>query len=155
MPGFRNSAGYAEREALGIVNFRSAQRKSNRFVILGDFRKARQQFQQIGHVVKAESPVLIFRPGGSPSSNIHFMNPIYCNDQAYIAESYLLDADYIHQMCRLAFFKINSYKLSVIKASFCRTKDELEKNLRSTLLNYKTAKELLCLTGFQEEELLN
>lgn len=83
------------------------------------------------------------------------MNQIYCNDQAYIAEAFQLDEDYIGQMSRLSFFKINSYKLSQIKASFCRTKMELEKNLHSTLLNYTSPAIILADLGFFKSEIDN
>ena len=83
------------------------------------------------------------------------MNQIYCNDQAYIAEAFQLDEDYIGQMSRLSFFKINSYRLSMIKASFCRTKQELEKNLQSTLLNYTSPAIILADLGFFKSEIDN
>jgi hypothetical protein len=83
------------------------------------------------------------------------MNQSYCNDQAYIAESFHLDEDYIGQMSRLSQFKINSYKLSLVKASFCRTKDELEKNLHSTLLNYTSPAIILADLGFFKSETEN
>lgn len=83
------------------------------------------------------------------------MNQPYCNDQAYIAEAFHLDEDYIGQMSRLSFFKINSYKLSMIKAAFCRTKDELEKNIQSTLLNYTSPAIILADIGFFKSETEN
>lgn len=83
------------------------------------------------------------------------MNQPYCNDQAYIAEAFHLDEDYIGQMSRLSYFKINSYKLSLIKASFCRTKDELEKNIHSTLLNYTSPAIILADLGFFKSETEN
>ncbi|MFZ9386634.1 MAG: hypothetical protein ACO25B_02030 [Chitinophagaceae bacterium] len=76
------------------------------------------------------------------------MNQPFCNDQAYIAESFHLEEDYIGQMSRLAHFKINSYKLSLIKASFCKTRVELEQNLHSTLLNYTNPGIILADLGF-------
>ena len=83
------------------------------------------------------------------------MNQPYCNDQAYIAEAFHLDEDYISQMARLASFKINSYKLSLIKASFCQTRDELEQNIKATLLNYADTAALLAELGFFNEEIDN
>lgn len=80
------------------------------------------------------------------------MNQPYCNDQAYIAEAFHLDEDYIGQMSRLAGFKINSYKLSLIKASFCKTRDELEQNIYATLLNYSDPAVILSDTGFFSSE---
>lgn len=80
------------------------------------------------------------------------MNQPYCNDQAYIAEAFHLDEDYIGQMSRLSFFKINSYKLSLIKTSFCRTREELERNIHSTLLNYTSPAIILADLGFFKSE---
>jgi len=76
------------------------------------------------------------------------MNQTYCNDQAYIAESFNLEEDYIGQMSRLAHFKINSYKLSLIKASFCKTREELVQNLQCTLMNYTSPEIILADLGF-------
>lgn len=83
------------------------------------------------------------------------MNQPYCNDQAYIAEAFHLDEDYIGQMSRLSFFKINSYKLSMIKTSFCRTREELERNIQSTLLNYTSPAIILADLGFFKSETEN
>ncbi len=83
------------------------------------------------------------------------MNQPYCNDQAYVAESYQLEEDYIGQMARLAHFKINSYKLSLIKASFCKTRDELVQNLQCTLLNYTSPAIILADLGFFGSETEN
>lgn len=83
------------------------------------------------------------------------MNQPYCNDQAYVAESFQLEEDYIGQMARLAHFKINSYKLSLIKASFCKTRDELVQNLHCTLLNYTSPAIILADLGFFGSETEN
>jgi hypothetical protein len=83
------------------------------------------------------------------------MNQPYCNDQAYIAESFHLEEDYIGQMSRLAYFKINSYKLSLIKAAFCKTRDELEQNIQGTLLNYTSPGIILADLGFFGSETEN
>ena len=80
------------------------------------------------------------------------MNQPYCNDQAYIAEAFHLDEDYIGQLSRLSYFKINSYKLSMIKTSFSRTREELEKNIHSTLLNYTSPAIILADLGFFKSE---
>ena len=55
--------------------------------------------------------------------------PFY-NDQAYIAEGFHLDEDFYEQTARLAFFKINSYKLSLLKPSFRQTRNELRQTTR-------------------------
>ena len=83
------------------------------------------------------------------------MNQPYCNDQAYIAEAYHLDEDYIGQMSRLAFFKINSYKLSLFKAAFCKTRTELVQNIKGTVFNYTEPAVLLTDTGFFNTEVDN
>lgn len=83
------------------------------------------------------------------------MNQPYCNDQAYIAGSFHLDEDYVGQMSRLAYFKINSYKLSLIKAAFCKTREELEQNIHSTLLNYTCPAVILADLGFFKSETEN
>jgi len=83
------------------------------------------------------------------------MNQPYCNDQAYIAEAWHLDEDYIGQMARLAYFKINSYKLALIKASFCKTRDELTDNIKSTLLNYTSPTIILADLAFFQSEIDN
>lgn len=76
------------------------------------------------------------------------MNPPYCNDQAYIAGSFSLDDDYILQMARLAYFKINSYKLSLVNAAFCASRDELSSIIKGSLLHYVDAGTILDDTGF-------
>lgn len=76
------------------------------------------------------------------------MNHPFYNDQAYIAESYNISEDYLVQSARLAFFKINSYKLSLIKSSFCKSREELQENLRSSLFNYTDGEAILSGLGF-------
>jgi len=76
------------------------------------------------------------------------MKQIYCNDQAYIAEAFHLDEDYINQMARLAWFKINSYKLSLVNAAFCASKEELTGIIKGSLLNYTDPSTVLFNTGF-------
>lgn len=83
------------------------------------------------------------------------MNHPFYNDQAHIAEAFYLNEDYIFQTARLAHFKINSYKLSLIKASFCKSREELQDNLRSSLFNYIDTAGLLADLGFFKAELDN
>lgn len=83
------------------------------------------------------------------------MNKPYHNDQAHIAEHFHYIDDHITQMAQLAFLKINSYKLSLINAAFCMSKEELSDILRSTLLNYTEASAVLTETAFFETELDN
>jgi hypothetical protein len=51
--------------------------------------------------------------------------PFY-NDQAYIAGGFLLDEDFTQQTARLALFKINAYKLSLLKSSLSQTRKEVQ-----------------------------
>ena len=80
------------------------------------------------------------------------MNQPYYNDQAYIAESFHLAEDYTAQTARLACFKINSYKLSLIKSSFSNSRDELMDSLKSSLLNYTDPGIILADLGFFQSE---
>jgi hypothetical protein len=76
------------------------------------------------------------------------MNKPYYNDQAHIAEEFQFIDEHTAQTARLAFFKINSYKLSLIKASFCTSKEDLSAIIKNTLLNYTDACRVLADTGF-------
>ena len=80
--------------------------------------------------------------------------PIY-NDQNYIAERFMAIEESTIQTARLAYFKINSYKLSMMKASFSKSREELTDNLRCTLFNYTDTTGLLSHLGFFEEQLTN
>jgi hypothetical protein len=80
------------------------------------------------------------------------MSHLYYNDQAYIAESFKLAEDYTAQTARLAFFKINSYKLSLIKSTFSNSREELKDNLKSSLLNYTDPGIILADLGFFQSE---
>jgi hypothetical protein len=71
-----------------------------------------------------------------------------CNDQGYIAESFCLSENFTQQTARLAYFKISSYKLSLIKSSFKKTKEELEGNIKCNLLNYTQPGIILADLGF-------
>ena len=77
--------------------------------------------------------------------------PFY-NDQAYIAESFLMVDEFITQSSRLASFKISSYKLSMCKSVFKETKDELEENLKASLFNYTDPCIILADTAFFSAE---
>lgn len=83
------------------------------------------------------------------------MNQPYYSDQAYIAESFSLEEEYISQTARLAFFKINSYKLTLIKSAFSKSKQELQKNLERSLLNYTSPEIILADLGFFSSEVDN
>lgn len=80
--------------------------------------------------------------------------PIY-NDQAAIAESFRLVDDYTNQRARLASFKVNSYKLSLVNAAFNITREELNDIIKTTLLNYTDPATVLADLGFFCEEIDN
>ncbi|MEO7983749.1 MAG: hypothetical protein ABI688_06685 [Bacteroidota bacterium] len=83
------------------------------------------------------------------------MNHPFYNDQAYIAESFHLSDDFTAQTARLAFFKINSYKLSLIKSAFSKSRGELKNNLNNSLLNYTNPGIILADIGFFQSEFEN
>ena len=83
------------------------------------------------------------------------MKQPYYNDTAYIAQSFHLSEDYTEQTARLAFFKINSYKISLVKSSFSNSRKELVNNLKDSLLNYSSPEIILADLGFFQSEMDN
>lgn len=83
------------------------------------------------------------------------MNKPLHSDQAHIAEECMYLEDHICQTSRLAHFKINSYKLSLINAAFCMTREELTGIIKNTLLNYTAPSTILSKVGFFEAESSN
>ena len=83
------------------------------------------------------------------------MNHPFYNDQAYIAESFHLVEDFTVQTARLAFFKINSYKLAMIKSSFAKSREELKTSINMSLLNYTSPGIILADLGFFQSEAEN
>ena len=83
------------------------------------------------------------------------MNKPFYNDQAHIAEQFHVFEDYTMQTARLAFLKINSYKLSLMDASFCKSRDELTGIIKNTLLNYTDPGIILSDLGFFNMEVDN
>lgn len=83
------------------------------------------------------------------------MKQPYYNDTAYIAESFLLSEDYTAQTARLAYFKINSYKISLVKSSFSNSRKELVDNLKENLFNYTSPGIILADLGFFQSETEN
>ena len=83
------------------------------------------------------------------------MDNLYPNDQAHIAEEFQFIDDHITQTAQLAFLKINSYKLSLIKAAFSTSKEDLTGITRSTLLNYTDPARVLANLGFFDADLEN
>jgi hypothetical protein len=80
------------------------------------------------------------------------MNHPYHNDQAHIAEEFNYIEEHTIQTARVAYFKINSYKLSLVHAAFCMTRDELSGIIKSTLLNYTAPSAILVSLGFFASE---
>jgi hypothetical protein len=83
------------------------------------------------------------------------MNKPYYNDQAHIAEECLFIDEHTSQTARLAYFKINSYKLSLIKSSFRTSREDLTDIIKNTLLNYTDPVDLLYHLRFFEMKLEN
>ena len=83
------------------------------------------------------------------------MNKPFYNDQAHIAEEFSLSDDHTTHTAWLAFFKINSYKLSLIDATLCISREELTGFIKSSLLNYTDPSALLAGIGFFSAELDN
>ena len=83
------------------------------------------------------------------------MNHPFYNDQAHIAESFNLVEEFTAQTARLAYFKVNSYKLSMIKSSFIKTREELMVNIMGSLLNYTSPEIILADLGFFQSQIDN
>jgi hypothetical protein len=83
------------------------------------------------------------------------MENLYPNDQAHIAEEFQFIDDHITQTAQLAFLKINSYKLSLINAAFCMSREELAGIIKNSLFNYTQTEAILADTGFFNAEIYN
>ena len=83
------------------------------------------------------------------------MNNLYPNDQAHIAEEFQFIDDHITQTAQLAYLKINSYKLSLINAAFCMSREDLAGIIKSSLLNYTNPETVLADMGFFNAEIYN
>ena len=83
------------------------------------------------------------------------MKPVFYNDQAYIAETFHINEDFTLQTARLAFFKVNSYRLALVKTAFYKSRKELRENINNSLLNYTTAGIILADMGFFQSETEN
>jgi hypothetical protein len=77
------------------------------------------------------------------------------NDQVHIAQEFHFIDEHTNQTARLAFFKINSFKLSLIKASFSTSREDMSEIIKRTLLNYVDSGKVLDKTGFYESEMEN
>ena len=83
------------------------------------------------------------------------MNKPYPNDQAYIAEDFQFTDEHTTQTARLAYFKINSYKLSLIKSTFSTSREDMSEIIKNTLLNYIDPAKVLSNIGFFDTEIDN
>lgn len=83
------------------------------------------------------------------------MNNLYPNDQAHIAEEFQFIDEHITQTARLALLKINSYKLSLINAAFCMSREELAGIIKNSLFNYTSPETILADLGFYSAEIYN
>lgn len=83
------------------------------------------------------------------------MHHPYYNDQAYIAEQFHFIDDNTSENSRLAFFKINSYKLALTNAAYCASQEELFNIIRKSLLNFVEPITVLANSGFYEAEVDN
>jgi hypothetical protein len=83
------------------------------------------------------------------------MENLYPNDQAHIAEEFQFIDEHITQTAQLAFLKINSYKLSLINAAFCMSREELAGIIRNSLFNYTKSETVLADSGFYNAEIYN
>ncbi len=83
------------------------------------------------------------------------MNKPYHDDRAYIAGQFRFADEHTAQTARLAFFKINSWKLSLVNSAFCMSRKELTGIIKSSLLNYTNPGIILADTGFFMSETEN
>ena len=83
------------------------------------------------------------------------MNKPYYNDQAHVAQEFHFIDEHTSQTARLAFFKINSYKLSLIKSSFSTSLEDLTDIIKATLLNYTDSAKVLSNLGYFDAEVNN
>jgi hypothetical protein len=94
-------------------------------------------------------PILV-----KPPISFRMNKPIY-NDQAHIAEDFNFIEEHTAQTSRLAFYKINSYKISLIKASFNSGHEAMSVIIRKTLLNYTDPATVLANLGFFDADIDN
>jgi len=83
------------------------------------------------------------------------MNQLFYNDQAHIAEEYQMTEDHLLQTSLLAFFKINSFKISLQDESFFASRKELQDLLSNTLFNYTSPAVIMSELGFFTSEVEN
>lgn len=83
------------------------------------------------------------------------MHHPYHSDQTHIAEEFHFIDEHTIETARLAFYKINSYKLSLTNKAYCASKEELRQIIKNTLLNYISPDVVLFNERFFESEIDN
>lgn len=77
-------------------------------------------------------------------------NPIY-NDQAYIAEKFLMEDDLVQETSVLAVHRIQSYKLSLQRVRLGVSPEFLKASLEKSFFRYRDAYSVLQNVGFFDE----
>lgn len=77
--------------------------------------------------------------------------PIFFDDQAHIAEQFSIVEDHSSQLARLAFHKINAYKLSLSNQAYCVSRGELSNLIQATLFNYVHPCTVLQMASYFDE----
>ncbi len=76
------------------------------------------------------------------------MKKLFFDDQSHIADEFVIFDDHTNQLARLAFHKINAYKLSLQNQAFCMSRNELQDLIKATLLNYTHPCTILQLVNY-------
>jgi hypothetical protein len=80
------------------------------------------------------------------------MKKLFFDDHAYIAEQFLIAEKFTAQSALFASYKINSFKLSLRNEAFCMNREDLQKLLKGTLLNYTHPSLILSYLEFFKTE---
>jgi hypothetical protein len=80
------------------------------------------------------------------------MSKPFYNDQLSIAEQFMFLDTHICHMASLASQKINTLKLSYVRAAYSKNRQELYELVQRSLLNYVTTDYVLCEEGFYIHE---
>ncbi len=83
------------------------------------------------------------------------MKKLFFDDQAHIAGQFQIVEDHTTQIARLAFHKINSYKLSLNNEAYCMSRVDLKDLIKGSLLNYVNPFSVLFVQGFFNDEVRN
>jgi hypothetical protein len=83
------------------------------------------------------------------------MNYLTANDQAHIASLFEIREEYLTQASFIAFSKIKLYKLSIVQSAYCKSREEMERLVHSSLFCFVEPERLLLISGFAEGEIDN